>query len=573
MNFLPLWIFGALAILALPVIVVVLVVRAGRHGGVDATPGAPVRRFFQYGLMFVALVMAAIGLDALGRAAFETGGMIGRGSARVATPLALVIVGMPLFFGLAAWTRRRMVDDPSERSSVGWLLYITFAPLTALVVAAVAISEAIGAVLRVRGPGGAAWVTAAVWGAAWAGHWVASTRHPPADESRSHRLLGSLLGLGALLTFGITLGAIVLTWAYRELFSQTLVTSVGNDVRALVGPLAVAAAVWWWYWLRASRRQAPTVGWNAYVLLGGVLGGLMIALVAAGTSLFAVLAWAVGEMGSSGAVDHFAVLPGALVAAAIGGASWLYHRSVFHTGAAVGRAEVGRAYVYLVAAVGLLASAAGVTTLLVAAFDVVARPTFIGGTDPVARVTLGGLTLLVIGLPLWWKAWAHVQGAGGLEERTSPSRRLYLSGSFGLGGVVAVISLFVAVAAFFEDLLDGSLGRETLFEVRVETALVLTIGAVAAYHWRVFRADRALAPGAARTLERLVVVAGDDVEGLVAEVARRTGARVEGWRVEGVGAADAGEVVASLEALDGSEGIVTVDADGVIRAVAARRVT
>lgn len=572
--FVLLGVLGTLVSLALPVLIIILIVRAGRHGGaLDDTPGAPVRRFFQYGLMFVALLLAAFGLDGLGRAAFEAEGLIGRGSARVASSLALLVVGAPLFGGLAMWTRRRMAADPNERRSIGWLLYITITLLTSLIVFMVAAGAAISAALRVRGAGGGAWVTAVVWGAIWAGHWVASVRQAPADESRSHRLLGSLVGLGAVVGLVITLGAIILTWAYHEAFSTTLVSDTSHDVRSWLGLLVVSAAVWWWYWLRTSRHQVATVGWDAYVLLGGVLVGLLIVVIAAGAVLYTVLGWLIGDAGVTSAGDHFAILPGALVAAAVGAGSWAYHRSIVHTRAGAGQDEVARIYVYLLAAVGLVASAAGVTTLLAALFDLISRPTVIGG-DPTGRAALWGLTLIVIGVPLWWRAWAPVERSDAVEERTSLSRRLYLSGSFGLGGVFAVISLLGAVRVVLEDLIDGAMGTRTLYEVRVELALVITIGAVAAYHWRVFRADRALGAGPER-LRRLLLVAGGDAGVLAAEISRRTGARVEVWRLgdDGHDAADPDAVVGALDPIDGSEAVVIVDGDGSVRALRARRLS
>jgi hypothetical protein len=576
MTWMLVGVLATVASLSIPVVVVVLVVRAGRHErAVIGAPGAPVRRFFQYGLMLVALVLAAVGLDLLGRAAFEAEGMIGRGSARIAMPLALVLVGAPLFAGLALWTRRRMDADPGERLSVGWLLYVTATLVGSLVVAAIALSASISAAFGVSEPGDAAWVTALVWGAVWAAHWMAVLRRVPADGSRSHRLLGSLIGLSAALTTVIALGAIVATWVYRRLLSDTLVSTLGRDLRELAGPLFVSLLVWWWYWWRTTRRQSPTVGWNAYVLLGGVLGGLLIVVVTAGVIVFAVLSWLIGDIGAVGAVDHFAVVPGTLFAAAVGAVSWRYHRDVLRGSTGAAADEVERIYTYLLAAVGLAAAAIGTTTLLVAVIELVTRGDVIGGGGNVA---LGGLTLLVVGLPLWWSAWSsvHRSGRDQVEERTSLSRRLYLSGSFGLGGIVAVASLVGVVAAVLEDLLDGSLGMATLDGIRVQLALVLTVGAVAAYHWSVFKADRAIGPERVRLLERLVLVAPGDATGLGRALAERTGARVEVWRSEG-GAAESTATVDSvgeaLGTLQGGEGVVVVHVDGRIEVVEARRLT
>jgi hypothetical protein len=567
---------GALLSIAVPVIVLVLIVRAGRHGRSGAaSPGSPVRRFFQYGLMAVALVMAAVGFDMLTGTALESDGMIVRGSGRVAWALALVLVGGPLFTGLAVWTRRRMDTDPGERLSIGWLLYATGVSVGSLVVAAVAISESIARILGVGASGRGVWVTAVVWSAVWAGHWAAARRRVPADESRSHRLLGSLLALGGLMTTVIALGGAVLTWMYRELLSDTLASTIGRDVREIIGPLAVAAAAWWWYWLRTTRRQEPTVGWNAYVLLGGVLGGLIVVVVTAGIVVFAVLQWLVGDPGGVGAVDHFAVLPAVLFAGAVGAASWRYHRDVLRSGSAGPVDEVARIYTYLLAGVGLIAGAVGLTTLVRALIELMTRGRAIGGSS--ADVALIGLTLLVVGVPLWWSAWSsvHRSSRDPAEERSSLARRLYLSGSFGLGSVVTVVALLGVLARSLQDLIDGSLGSATLDAVRYQVALVVTVGAIAAYHWRVFRADRAFGPGRLRTLERLVLVAPGDAAALGRVLAERTGARVEVWRSDGEdpdGGAPADRVAEAVASLSGSEGAVIVHRDGRVEVVDARRI-
>jgi hypothetical protein len=578
MTWVLLGVLGGLASLAIPVIVIVLVVRAGRgERAAVGAPGAPVRRFFQYGLMFIALILAAIGLDMLGRAAFEAEGMIGRGSARVATPLSLVVVGGPLFAGLASWTRRRMSSDPGERLSVGWLLYATGVLVVSLVVAATALGASIAQMLGVGETGGAPWVTAIVWAGVWAGHWSATVRRAPADESRSHRILGSLIGLWSLLGMLIAVGAVVLTWVYHQLFSDPLVTSLGRDLRELAGPLVFALLIWWWYWLRTTREQTPTVGWNAFVLLGGVLAGLLIVVTTAGVVVWTLLVWLIGDPGAVGAVEHFAVVPGTAFAAAVGVISWRYHRDVVRgsTGGAVD--EVGRIYTYLLAAVGLAAAAIGVTTMLVAVVELITRGSAIRGTGGAGDVALGGLTLLIVGVPLWWSAWSSIHKAGRdeIEERTSLSRRLYLSGSFGLGGVIAVISLLGVVAAVLEDALDGSFGLETLDAVRVQVALVITVGAIAAYHWRVFKADRIIEPSRVAAFERLVLVAPGDAAALGRALAERTGARVEIWRSSATasGQASVDAVVESLSGLEGTEAVVLVHSDGRIEPVSARRVS
>ena len=52
-----------------------------------------------------------------------------------------------MFALLAVWSRRRLQQDPDEARSLGWAFYLTVAPLTALVVAMVALHAVVSTAL------------------------------------------------------------------------------------------------------------------------------------------------------------------------------------------------------------------------------------------------------------------------------------------------------------------------------------------------------------------------------------------------------------------------------------------
>ncbi|MEX2322890.1 MAG: DUF5671 domain-containing protein [Acidimicrobiia bacterium] len=566
-------VFGVLiglAALGLPVLVVVLIVRAGKRGATGAqVPGAPLRRFFQYGLMYLALVLSGWGLTGLIEAAVEGGDLL-RGRSQVAGALSLVVVAAPVFLVLASWTRRRLADDEGERLSIGWLLYLTAAILSALVTAMFALTGFISSVLGDAAWSATLWIKAAVWGAVWWAHWWAARRYPPPDAGRSHRLLGSLFGLWGTLVSVIAIGVIFLDTAYYELFGRGLLSSPLDDLRRFVGPLVVSGAVWWWYWHRHTRTESDSTGWQAHVLLGGVLVGLLSVIVAGGVILFSVLGWFLLDSRDT-ALDAFAPVPSALALAAVGWLSWAYHRRVLDSAPSARAGEVRRTYTYLLSAVGLSALVLGLTFLIAATIGAAIGGAVLSIFDG-GHLALWGLTLVIVGTPLWWRAWSSVQGEGldGVDERTSLARRLYLSASFGIGGLLALVALITVASRFFEDLFEGSFSSATIYDVRWSVSLVLAVGAMAAYHWRVFRADRQAQPAGTTSLERLLLVAPGEAAALGRALAARTGARVEVWRT-GDGEASIEALVASLDGIDGTEGVVVVGPDGVVTGMSARR--
>ncbi|HUG74959.1 MAG TPA: hypothetical protein VMM81_04720, partial [Acidimicrobiia bacterium] len=101
-------------------------------------------------------------------------------------------------------------------------------------------------------------------------------------------------------------------------------------------------------------------------------------------------------------------------------------------------------------------------------------------------------------------------------------------------------------------------------------AIVVALGAMAAYHWRVFRSDREAEPARTGTFERLLLIAPGEAAALGQALAERTGARVEVWRT-GDGEASIEALVVGLDGIDGTDGVLVVGADGAVTGISARR--
>lgn len=553
-----------LLLLVVVVLAVLGIRRAlGRERG-PLTEAHAIRRFFQYLLLYGSLVVMAIGVAGLLGRALDRDPMAVADDVELARNLAFTVVGVPLYAGLALWSRRRLVADPLERTSIGWAFYVTVASLTSLVVAMTALQSALGWAFDLAPADPRAVARFVVWGAVWAAHWWLHTRLVPADRSTVHHLAGSLTGLVTAATGLATLlgGAL---WALFFSGSDAVLSGGDEALRGAI-TLAVGAPVWFLYWVRTASRGQRDPLWFGYVLLAGVAGGLVTALASASTVLYSALVWFVGDPQFSDAVRHFNDAPWAAGAAVTGAVMWWYHQAVLEEVHLPARTEVRRVYEYLMSAIGLLAAAAGLTILVVAGIEAATRTDAeILGQNAV-NTLLASATLLVVGVPVWWFYWHRIQRAAHTapaDEIASPTRRAYLLVLFGVGGVAAAVALIVGVYLFFEDAVQGALGAGTLFSMRVPIGILLSTGAIAAYHWAVHQSSRAAVPAVVHGPRYVLLVGPHDPE-IAKAVAHATGGRVQAWSTEGAGtpwSVDA--VLGALAEAPDEEVLVLSDASGV----------
>ena len=536
--------------LAIVVGIIVLIVRATRRENATSEgTGLFIRRFFLYTVMLGMLVLTGIGLAGLIDAATATAAQVARDSAAVARSIAFVVVGLPVYVGLAIYTARRLRDDSREQQSLGWASYLTIALFGSLIAAMSLLTAFLGELLDEREIDRTLLISVVIWTAVWAGHWWVGQRKGVAQRMQIHLLLGSAAGLVAVVSGAGAGLAAVLRQIYDGLF---VVSVIDAGIEAIVRPLIILVVgfpVWWWYWLRRIRHSGRTPGWLAYVLLLGILGGVVAVITGAGLMLFGVLQWILGDPSSTSAVAHFGFVPGALGAVAAGGASWAYHGMVLGDRTQRERTEVDRVYDYLLSGTGLVVAAGGLVTLVAVALDA------LGGREIASSASsnaiAAAIALLVIGVPLWWRYWSTIrrQRETNLQgELRSVTRRIYLFLLFGATGIVAVITLVFIVFIVFKDILDGTFGSTTISSAAVPIALLLTASAIAWYHFAVVREDRTAAPDEARPALREVILVCTNGEQLAAVINAHTGASVRLLQVV-AGPTAAGTVDDLLDAL------------------------
>ncbi len=557
---------------------------------------AAVRRLVLYALLLATVIITTIGAAGLAGEAVRDVGFAGRSTATMARSLAFVLVAAPAWVLLVRFGLHRLsgagspagVDAPEavqERRSAGWFLYINVTLAVSLIVSMVFAQWVLSGLLGHETVQAQHVSTLLIWGAVWALHWFwLQARFPPADQLQL--AVGSAAGL---ITSAIGLVAVV-TEAIERLLPDLRADAFTEPTSPLAegfATLAVGAVVWVWHWQLRYRRSEPDTLWQVVVRLLGRLGGLAMATGAGATAGYRALVWFLGDPAASEASRHFDALPGSLSILIVGVLIWWYHVEICNDGAATAdteRLEPQRIFEYLTAAAGLGAAVAGVTLAVVGLIEALTPAPLVGG-DTVVNRMLASVTVLAVGLPVWlvhWTRVGRVTSASNLSvslaERRSISRRVYLVGLFGIGGIVTLVSLLIMLTGIFEDLLDDTFSSSSIRGQRVPLGLIVAIAGSAWYHFVVFRNDRRLMEAAAPPPPPLpapspgplarphhVVLVSADTNGLARQVAMATGAEVTHWHRSDLTAptpVDVPALAARIAAADHDHLLVLIDEAG-----------
>ena len=471
------------------------------------------RRFYFYSISFVAVGMLAGGVTMVLMSLLD--GFFGEPvlrttTSRLAAGIALTIVGAPLWFFHWRFAERSTVTHPSERHSILRKLYIYVVSGVALGFLAFSGYRIIEWIARADEFSALPWASALVWAPVWVYHWrVASAESPESTLEtlgirRLYLYLASALGI-AMLAAGLgNFGYFILEEGYSAAFGVTVIetsqTGLARDaLRTSLSVAIVGGLIWWTHWMRfASADRESVLRWF-YLFAAAVGGGAITALVGSGIAVSMVLVWVFGAS-TDPANAHFDDLPAALAVTAVGFAMWAYHRRRM-TDEAVGRdaVHVFRSYDLLLTTIGLIALSVASAAIL---------DTFLKLVSDTSSVVVAGdvqwrqriaaiLTILAIGIPVWWIHWRRIQLAAASDpdvERTALPRKIYVMGVLCLGLLALVGGASSTLFIFIRDLLDVDLSANTLRELSTSLAIVVTAVFIIPYHWTIYRQDRALEP-------------------------------------------------------------------------------
>jgi hypothetical protein len=356
----------------------------------------------------------------------------------------------------------------------------------------------------------------------------------------------------------LSVGVGIVIWrplkeAYLALFAtQLAVPGAGywdlvwsDTTHTGVALLATGGLLWWWHWHRAAGGDTNSQLRQVYLYLFVVLGGAATVAITLSMILFKVLQWYIGEPGTLGASAHFSALPGLIAVLVPGAALWGYHWAVVRQESllSTGRWPAARrVYRYLVAAIGLTTLSVGLVMVFLVA---------VGVLIPQAGVPLAsgqwwrnplalGITLLIVGLPIWSYYWFGVQrevASGPVQERAAQSRRVYIYGVFGIATLLVLGNLSALLFLFLRDVLEGGLSLQTLQDTKWSIGTLLMAAAISVYHWLILQEDRQEMPAAAESpagavpvTKDLIALISQSAQGSVRGLESRLGVSIRVWR-------------------------------------------
>ena len=477
-----------------------------RRVAVDDPGIGTVRRLYFYTVAFVALMMAANGLVQVAQFVLE----VSPSSTRLAIGASLVIVGAPLWALHWIMVQRHTTRLPVERRSVvrKFYLYVVLGVAVGL-----ATASSVGVLQWIFGSprfSGYHWAAVIVWSVVWAFHWrVEEAESQPTTETRGiRRLYLYLVSLATLVMVAVGFGRvihIILLEGYQSVVSLPVLLPAEHGLwrpstRAGLSLALAGVAVWGSHWLYLARGDFGSSLRLVYLYIFAILGGALTVLVSLGFIINGALAWSIGVPMKESTATHFSFLPGALASLSVGVALWTYHWTVVRTEAEASPNEsegVRRTYAYIMAALGLGALVVAIGTLVNTAVAILAEsaPALLAGQDLWREPVALGITLVILGAPLWGYYWTSIQRrVGAAGERTALSRRIFIFAALGAGALAVLGSVSFLIFVFLRGLLEGDLSLGAVREAKTSFAVIGAAVVFLPYYWLVYRQDRQAQP-------------------------------------------------------------------------------
>ncbi|WP_322496079.1 DUF5671 domain-containing protein [Chloroflexus sp.] len=486
---------------------------------------AVVRRWYLY-------VSAAIGLQGFTWAliglldnAFAASDRTAIGA--TAFQLAIFAACLPLWFVHWLWGERLAQRDQDERASAVRKLYL-YGNLAAFLMPLItnvyrlletATHLLIGAnLIDPRSSLGYSLIASLILGALFGYHSVVA-------RNDAHQ--APLTGAGALIrrVYLLAFAAFgVLIWANAVIELIRLIFGFANGragVRLLSDiliELLIGMVVWLGHWWRAQRLFASAdedergSAFRKFYLYAVIVGASLTAVTIVTSFLASIFRSWLGLPVSGNLIDVIAP-------AAVWAIVAFYHVSVINADAAAiaeGPRQTGvrRLAWYLVAAIGQLAALVGAGGLISVIISVIIRGLAGEGLITDLREPLAWFSaVLVAGLPIWFWCWRHVQraaamaGEGGIAERSSLVRRIYLFGFLFVASLTLLSTLIYILSRLISIALGEPFSGNLLADLAQAIAYSLIAVGVLVTHGLAVRTDSRVREAAERSRQAQVRVA------------------------------------------------------------------
>jgi hypothetical protein len=500
------------------------------------------KRLFLYGVAIINLGIFAGGAGTLLRLVFDivfrSDNWRDYSQMQLSAGLAMLIIGGSLWFFFRYLIRRATAGNPLETGSVIRKLSLNLILTVSALNGLSSLATLIRSVFSWDSLGGAlssALATLVVTACLWLYHSRIENREgQPSPAARTLRrwYLYILAGFGLVM---LAVNSVTLIndsflalpiWGSYTIESGNWSVIAGSPLSRMV----VGGFAWWYFWFKLANNDAASTLRQVYLYLPAVTGSVVTGLVAVSLTLYRILGFAFQHPAEADFRFLCWTIPTVLTAAGI----WIYHRKTIDEEAGrqtPDRHSPRRVYYYLMSFIGLGTMLTGIVylfgLLLGLVIDSVSSRMVFDAGWWTGQLSLT-LALLLTGAPVWIYFWRKVVSStseGGVSERSTTSRRVFLYSVLGIGIIAAVTSLIIIIGQIVNGILQGTFESGTLQSIIWGLAVLFSAIPTLFYHWKLLREDQNL--GAEKSIRRkhVVILAGESAGRLTGQIEQKLGYR------------------------------------------------
>ncbi len=517
-----------------------------------------IRRLYFYLVAIISVEVVTWGLIGLLRSIVDQ--TVSGGADALATALALILVGLPIFLVHWLWAQRASAREEEEKEATLRAVFL-YAILIGTLIPVVQnlLSFIDRALVQSTGLGvGRAFVAfreqtladnliaillnlivAAYFWNVLRGEWATlKDKENFSEVRRLYRYIWMLYGL-LMTVFGAQQILRFLIYIPGDVLGEMGREVIVNGTALLV----VGTPVWVYSWrvIQDSLTDPAEMGSNLRlgILYFLALGGVVTVVTTAAMLVYTLIT---RLFGADWTTQYFVQQLGGPVSVGVPlGMIWAYYghwlnRHIEAIGDRIRQAGMKRVYNYILAFIGLVVSFIGVTTLLRFIINVTTSRSFMMG-DANRSTLATAISLLVVGLPLWLMTWrpmqaeALAQGEMGDHARRSVLRKTYLYLALFASVIGGMATAVVLVYQLIRLALTGDAGSDFVNTLLNLTQLLFLFVVVLIYHLNVLRADGAsMADTLAEkqsAFSALIVDSGDGIVDVVKAALAKSGAKVQ----------------------------------------------
>jgi hypothetical protein len=474
-----------------------------------------IRRLYFYAVSAISIEVVLWGIIGLLRSIFNTQDITNNAS-NLASALALIFVGVPIFLIHWAWAQNVSSKDVEEHSASVRAVFLygillgTLIPVVQNLLAFInrtILSTAHLSAYRAVVGGYQTWLDnliavvinlliAAYFWNVLRSNWKTLTEPEGfAEIRRLYRFVWVLYGL-LMAVYGVQQAI-----SYAFSFPTGVLGEVGRETAVnAIALMVIGSPIWYYAWRLLQDALVESDEKESYLRLGLLyllaLGGVIIFLVSTGDLLYQVFQQLLGD--GLPFNEFIRELGGPISVAVPFGVVWGYYSKWLNQQFAFDenlprRAGKHRLYIYILSFLGLASTMAGLITLFSVLIDLTLGNKYLSDSG-IREPLSGAFATLVVGLPVWLLNWRSAQAQAladndmGDHARRSVIRKAYLY----LVLFASVLGGMLAAGTLVFNLVNAALGNgisDFWTAVLNQLAVLVIFIIVLVYHLLALRTD------------------------------------------------------------------------------------